>query len=241
MELQSPWKFYACLLFKLIPAFKIPVTFQLKNGGKIKIYEFMTLYIYKEIFFDKCYDFPSLIKDDPLILDIGANTGVFATRMKQLYKDSSIYCFEPFPTNFYQLQKNIKSSNFDNIKLHQSGVGGSTRNEKLFIHKKNIGGHSLSNILANSNNYIDIELIDINEVLKLSQGKKWDLVKMDCEGAEYEIIKCLTKESARIIKHIIFESSPSIYDVNELLKHLECIGFRIEKNKNILICLNDSV
>ena len=49
----------------------------------------MTLYIYKEIFVDRCYDL-TLDRSFPVIIDIGANSGLFALRIRQLYPSAQI-------------------------------------------------------------------------------------------------------------------------------------------------------
>ena len=52
--------------------------------------EFMTLYIYKEIFVEGCYDLSLATDPAPFIIDVGANTGLFIIRMKQLYPNAKV-------------------------------------------------------------------------------------------------------------------------------------------------------
>src|SRR6187551_3632623 len=160
-ELKSPLNFYLAVLAKAIPnLWKKPIYLRLKKGGKFKVVDFMTLYIYKEIFVDQCYDFP-VLDENPTIIDVGANTGLFGIRMKQLYPNSQVYCFEPFPRNNGQLQDNIRLSGYKGIAIYQQGVGGSTRRERLFIHKTNLGGHSIIKSEAGSELFEEIEIISL--------------------------------------------------------------------------------
>ena len=49
--LVSRFRFYAAMLLKLVPGLsKRPIELELKEGGRFLVYEFMTLYIYNEIF-----------------------------------------------------------------------------------------------------------------------------------------------------------------------------------------------
>src|SRR5206468_8154676 len=83
--LSNPTSFYWGMLATLRDhALKQPMVLRLLDGGIIRIPQFMNLYVYKEIFVDRCYDVP-LGRTDPNIVDVGANTGLFALRMKQLY------------------------------------------------------------------------------------------------------------------------------------------------------------
>lgn len=190
--------------------------------------DFMTLYIYNEIFAEKLYDYPDLAIDYPVIIDIGANTGLFSLRMKQRYPGSTLYCYEPFLKNFEQLSQNISLSKLENIEIFQKGVGGITRTEKLFLNKNNLGGHSLFEMEARSHEFVNVDIIGIADLLSNLGQNRIQLIKMDCEGAEYEIIKGIDSRLASQIEIILFESTESVYNLNELTDHLKALGFDIE-------------
>jgi FkbM family methyltransferase len=227
--LLSPIKYRLALLLKLIPGlWTSTIDLKLKNGGVISVKDFMTLYIFKEIFVDHCYDYPKLHTEQPVIIDVGANAGLFTMRMKQLYPKSFVYCYEPFPPNYEQLRTNLEGSHLNSYALFKKGLGGTARKEKLFIHQKNSGGHSIYKNLTNDDNYVEIELTDIQSALNNIAGKHCNLLKLDCEGAEYEIIKSIDSETALMIDSIVFEITPSQYDLKELTAHLNNIGYIVE-------------
>lgn len=236
--LTSPWKFYWGLFAQSLPRpWQPPLTLALKAGGQFVVNNFMTLYIYKEIFVDHCYDFPALPMRAPVIVDVGANTGLFAIRMKQLYPAASLYCFEPAPANYHELTTNITLSRFANITSINKGVGGTARQEQLFLHAKNVGGHSLFQQAAGSAASITIDLVDVDSILAMLDGAFCQLLKLDCEGAEYEILKSLTSAQARRLERIIFEPTPALYDPNELRGHLTDVGYHVEKHKGLYVAL----
>lgn len=231
--LHSSWKYWFTLILKFFPAiYKGAISLKLKEGGSFIVKDFMTLYIYNEIFAEKSYDYPHLKANHPVIIDIGANTGLFSLRMKQLYPESSLFSYEPFLKNFEQLERNINLSKLRNIDIFQKGVGGRTRTEKLFLNKNNLGGHSLFEMEARSQDFVSIEILGIRELLDRLPQSRIDLIKMDCEGAEYEIIKALDAGLVSAIEIILFESTESVYDLSELLDHLRSIGFSIEFKEN---------
>ena len=202
--------------------------------------EFMTLYIYKEIFVDGCYDLSLATSPAPFIIDVGANTGLFIIRMKQLYPNSRVAGYEPLPSNFFQLKRSIELSRLDNVEIFMQGVGSPPRIEKLYIHPKNIGGHSIFQSHAESSKYIEVNLIDVQGLLPPTTGMKCNLLKLDCEGAEFEIINSIREDMAARIENILFEATPSLYNVDELIRHLERIGYRVNRQKDLCLAVRQS-
>lgn len=222
--LQSPAQFYFAMLKKLIPGlFPAEIMLRLKGGNAIPVREFMTLYIYKEIFVDHCYDV-AINKSDPLILDIGANPGLFTLRMKQLFPNASIRCNEPFPPNFEQLKQTISANNIDRVVMVQKAVGGRAGSARLYIHKRNVGGHSLFAVEASSNDYINVEVLELGRILDELQSDV-DVLKADCEGAEFDILMGITSEDAKRIRQVIIEPTPKLYDVKQLITHMTSLGY----------------
>lgn len=228
--LSNPNTFWFIIFLKLIPVIKsIPVNLYLKSGGSIKIVDFMSLFIYTEIFIDECYDMQFDDEQTLNIIDIGSNTGMFILRMKQCYPNSFITGYEPMPAVFEQLSDNLYNNSIQDCKVFQKGVGGKSRIEKLYIHPTNIGGNSFFKDMTKNANFIEIEVIDIHEMLANLGNEDCDLIKLDCEGAEYEILKSLTPETAARIKRIIYEPTPSIYDPSELNDYLASLGYHFQE------------
>lgn len=226
--LRNPWAFYLGSLIKVLPYFKNKIiTLKFKDGKRIKVYDFMSFYIYSEIFIDKCYDI-KLNSEKPIIVDVGANTGYFALRMKQLYPEAIIICFEPYPPCIQQLTETIKINKLKNVEIKKLAVSNKAERSKLYIHPTNIGGHSIFSENV-SENFIEIESITLSEVLTLIYPRKvCNLLKLDCEGAEYPIIKSMTMEHQKNFEHIIYEPTYNSYSIDELNDYLKIIGYRVE-------------
>ena len=62
------------------------------------------------------------VKDGDVILDVGANIGVFATWIGTKLNHGSIHCFEPIPETFEVLKKNTELQSHLKIGLHQVGI-----------------------------------------------------------------------------------------------------------------------
>jgi FkbM family methyltransferase len=189
----------------------------------------MTLYIYKEIFVDRCYDL-TFDRAAPVIVDIGANSGLFALRLKQRYPTAKISCYEPFPPNFAQLQHTITINQLESVTPLRKAVGARCGNAKLYIHKRNMGGHSFYATEALSEDCVDVEVIDLRSILD-ELRQEVDLLKVDCEGAEFDILMSLTAAEARKIRQIIVETTSALYDVDQLNAQMISLGYH-HKQRN---------
>jgi FkbM family methyltransferase len=227
-ELVAPWKFWLGLLLKSLPAAgSFPIELPLKRGGSLTADEFITLYLYKKIFVDGCYDVP-MSPAPSTIVDVGANTGLFALRMKQLYPRCKIYGYEPMPANYARLVRNLRLNRLDDVETYMQGIGSTTRIDKLFIHDTDISGHSMFASEAGSRAHIDIQLLGLGDMLDRMNGD-CSLLKLDCEGAELQIIQSIDEELAERIDNVVFESRPSLYDVADAVSHLERVGYQVRK------------
>jgi FkbM family methyltransferase len=223
--LRSAPAFYLTALKKLIPGFSHDMKhLHLADGHVIPVQDFMTLYIYKEIFVDRCYDL-TFDRSAPLILDVGANSGLFALRLKQLYPSAQITCYEPFLPNFLQLKNTIAVNCLDGIIPLRKAVGAHSGRAKLFVHKRNMGGHSFYAGEANATEYVDVEVVDIPSILRDHQ-QQVDLLKLDCEGAEFDILMNLTISDAQQIRRIIVETTSNLYDVDQINAQMSSLGYQ---------------
>jgi FkbM family methyltransferase len=225
--LLNPGSYFLALLAKIIPNWHTTgIALKLRDGGAFCVHDFMALNIYHEIFVARCYD-PALPRGGvPRIIDVGSNIGLFALRAKQAAPEAIVACFEPFPLNFNRLRDNVALSRLAGVSCYRQGIAGSCRSARLHINPTNAGGHSLKRQLAGPDT-VDIDLIDLSTALGRMPDGRCELLKLDCEGAEEEIIRSLTPELASRIERIIYEASPALYDVSELNSQLSRLGYAV--------------
>ncbi len=239
--LKSPWQFYLGLLIKFIPGlYKNPIKLVLLNGNKILIKDFMSLYIYNEIFIDGCYDNLPIKSDKPLIIEVGANTGLFVQRIKSTYPAAEVISFEPYPPNYDSLLETIKLNKIDNVRAKMMAVSDKPGKLKLFIHPTNIGGHSIYKENS-SENYVEVDTTTIKSILSDNNIQVCNLLKLDCEGAEYPILKSFTKEIASKIRNIIYEPTPNQYSADELNSFLRELGYNIIHRHGLIVATMEKI
>ena len=149
-----------------------------------------------EVIHGDCYKLKQFkLKDNPNIIDIGANIGVFSKYAAEIYPDSKIFSFELMQSNYEEAKERL--SEFDYVLLTNKGVVGDSTPYGVFEHESNRGGHKIiyddSNDYCNKNIFSaefkkqDVNYIRFNEILD-QIGEKVDLLKLDCEGGEYDIL-----------------------------------------------------
>jgi FkbM family methyltransferase len=128
------------------------------------------------------------------VLDIGANIG--DTAIKSIaYGAKSVTALEPIPKTFEFLKLNVEANNLsEKIQIFNYGLSSSPGKISIPIRPFASGGNSVSNRKENSSkkNYdtiAEVNLIDIKTLYKLTDQQKFEVVKIDCEGCEYELLR----------------------------------------------------
>ncbi|UCF83153.1 MAG: FkbM family methyltransferase [Desulfobacteraceae bacterium] len=136
------------------------------------------------------------------VLDLGANIGLFATRVAPFV--TYVIAYEPVPVNYIQLKKNTK--NFLNITAVQSAVSHTEGTLRIFIpiNKKSTGSFSafFNKGKLLENDYIEVQSLLLDTIFKRHEINECDLLKIDVEGAEYEIFYAASDDTFARIKRI---------------------------------------
>lgn len=153
------------------------------------------------------------------VIDIGANIGDTALYFAK--ENAKVIAFEPVK-HLYELGLENISLNptlKDKINLINKAVGG--KRGKLTI------GNETTKTYINKNDSYQIEVITVQDVLEEYEFPA-DILKMDCEGCEFEVI---INEDLTMFNDIIFEhhSKQVGKDYKPLIKKLEDDGFKIDK------------
>ena len=180
-------------------------------------------YILNEIFYQKVYnnDFVCVAEND-IVFDIGFNYGFF-TLDALTYKPKKIIGFEPNPN----LVKLFNRLHIDSVELHQSAV--SNKAGSTIFYENNFSGKSSIHSDVNADTKLDsynVNICSFNDMAE--QYDVIDYLKVDCEGAEYEIFESIPNEFlTNRIRKIALEFHHNINDikvVNLISKIKEC-GF----------------
>jgi len=187
------------------------LTFKFRNGSEVKLRNILNkgdtsgIATIWEIFIKKNYTPKGFeINKDDTIIDIGANIGVFSLYSALKSINGKVYSYEPFETHYQRLTDNIKLNNLINIFPFNLAVCEKSGKRNLFISNQSSGMHSVV-FDKNSSGTKMVNCTTLKDIFKQNNIKQCDFLKIDCEGAEYEIIYSTPKEIFKKIKKIALE------------------------------------
>jgi len=169
-----------------------------------------------------CYNIEHIpFEDNDIVMDIGAHVGVFSIYLAKKFPFIKIYSYEPIPENYENLAKNIEINNVKNITIFNKAITGDRRTLDMSMHFINTGGATaqLKNIKLPEHSYYNVESLTLDDIFETQNIKKCKLLKIDCEGSEYEIL--FNSKELRNIEYLSGE-----FHINEYLKNKD---YSIEK------------
>jgi len=141
--------------------------------------------------------------------------------------------FEPDPANLVQLRKNIADER--GVTIVPKGVAGAPGHLKLHVESSGgVGGRStLYAELGHHDSTVEIEVTTLDRVFDDFAIERCDLLKIDVEGAEYEILGCASRATLDRIDRIVGEyhdvrpEDPSTR-IDAFRRFLEDAGYRVD-------------
>jgi FkbM family methyltransferase len=185
--------------------------------------------LFRDIILDDEYFLNTLPnKQIKTIADIGANVGIFAIAARIAFPHAEIHCYEPNADNIPHLNNQAESLGLKIFKEAVSNIEGTCSLSKSTIHDTSA---RISNLEGG-----EIPLTSLHTVLNRFDCKQIDLLKLDCEGSEFEILKDAT--NLRKCKFITLEYHIVKNQQLESLKNLlSNAGFHViyanKRNKSL--------
>ena len=167
------------------------------------------------------------------VVDVGANVGFFAILAAS--RGAQVDAYEPFPVSFDLLYANALPWA---IRCHQAAVvsAGSSANGKvkLWLHPTHPSRHTVltddvtgGQPLSES---VEVDAVSLAEAI----GEGCDLLKLDCEGAEFSLLLETPPESMRRARCVVAELHEHAGDGEAVRAHLDSLGFqtRLERKSD---------
>ena len=166
----------------------------------------------REIFIENIYkqDLPA----KGLVIDCGANIGMSVIYIKQHFPNAEIIAFEPDETNFDLLTKNIQSFGYSDVKLYKEAVW-KENTTLLFSNEGSMGSR------------IEVDNNSTTKKVKASRLKDFidrhvDFLKIDIEGAEYEVLKDIAGRLS-FVNNLFLEYHGKFDQNNELVEIINIV------------------
>ena len=231
--LENPADFHRGVLSKAASNRKgEAVRLKLKSGRVAICRSFMSFYIFDEIFIQQVYD--TGLAAPRTLIDIGANVGLFTLWARERWPGAFVLAIEPEPSNHADLDMMISENKLDRVEAIRAAVTDTGDPVTLYRHHANTGGHS---IVERTGDAITVPGYTLGAALAALPEGVCDFLKVDCEGAENEILRGMTSDIARNISAIVYEPSPKLYSVTELNSRLEELGFQVRPHRDLVLAV----
>lgn len=167
-------------------------------------------YVFPDIFVDKCYEPTPLFRprDGWTILDFGANIGCFSCKCGFEYPGARVVSIEPIPEYIDALKANIARNNLANVQVIDGAVcskPGAMLDLRIWFTQ---GGELMMCGEHDSSCREETRTVrgySIGEIFETGRIEKCDLLKMDIEGAEYDVLESFAGEIWGKIDRLVVE------------------------------------
>jgi FkbM family methyltransferase len=212
---------------KYIKIFGKKVVLTMRNDGDYAIAH--------ELFLDHQYRYcdEALKKAKNTVIDIGGHLGFFSLYASLLNPKVPIYSFEPHIGNFDLLKKNLKDNRVKNVTAKNLAVSDKIGEVDLLISKEDLN-HSIVHAIEPTDEVQKVQTITLKKIFDRHNIGHCDLLKIDCEGAEFAILEDSPPELFDKVSHIFLEYHDWVprKDHKQLKKLLEARGFKVQDFPN---------
>lgn len=240
--------YYLKSVFTILNSYKDPLkvaSYFLRNRGGVVTFkrtmlEFgfrgrMDIWCLKETIADRFYErygFP--VQPGWVVVDIGAGIGDYSILAAKT-AGTQVFAYEPYAPSFNLLRENIVRNNRQNVIAYQEAVSsqkGSLRLKRVpddpLSTQTSLGDADLSGMTVPS--------ITFSSMIARLPSDRVDLLKLDCEGAEYDILMDSPASSLEFVDRIVMEYHDGIVQRSheDLISYLEQNQFTVEHWPNLV-------
>ncbi len=133
------------------------------------------------------------------VVDIGAHIGLFSLLASTSLQATRIVSVEPDPLNFGLLAENISANHVEGATLVEAAIAGNSGERWMHSSPSNTGGHSFYTRGGHSRL---LKAVSLSDLFRSAGISECSLLKMDCEGAEMEILENTLDELLRNVSAI---------------------------------------
>jgi FkbM family methyltransferase len=158
-----------------------------RNGAQLIISRGVDHVPIIEIFLNEDY---GAISDDAVVIDLGANIGVFTIYATTTARSVRVYAYEPLPDFCAVLKENVRlNQRSESVHCFNCAVAAEVGARYLDVRG---GEFFFPTLISTTNNEsqesVVVHCTTLAQIMESNHLEHVDLLKMDCEGAEYEIL-----------------------------------------------------
>lgn len=223
-----------------------PVVYALRSGMRFLVQAgTRDVRVINEIWIDKVYTAPSefTIRDGWVVVDVGGHKGIFSLLAATSARNVRVFTFEPDPTNYLILRRNIELNGITNVKTFNVALSGADGEAMLHTFDGVECGSLLPRPHVRPGGDVPVHTWSLKHLLE-AIGSPINLLKMDIEGMEHEVLLSCPSEALRSVERIALEYHDESSgrarlpkEISELVDFLTAAGFvaRVRPERRILL------
>ena len=186
------------------------------------------------------------LKDNDVIINIGAHIGVFALIASSAVPGGKVYAVEASKDTFNLLRINAAINKADNISIHQIAIADKNGTCILY-HDTGHWGHSITKQL--SRHVETVDSLTLEDFLTENKIKRCNFLYLNCEGAEFPILLSASPRTLEKFDIILTDCHTHLWlknTMDDLLSHLRASGFDAkllenEGSYNRIVAMNSTL
>ena len=250
----STWGYYFRSIITMLFGFKnwweVIRIFLLDTGGEIKILQVrkpqllikvrsrMDVWSVKEALLDQFYTrCGTEIGEDWTVMDIGAAIGEFTLMAALQASKGRVIAYEPFPGSFDLLRDNLVQNSIKNVITHKMAVWSKNDDLELdFSLAEPLQMRSETPSSDNAHSHLRTLSISLFHALAKNNIDHLDLLKLDCEGAEFPILLDAEPELLAKMDRVIMEYHDGYqsHHHEELVELFSNNGYHVKVTPNVV-------
>lgn len=167
------------------------------------------------------------LPDDVVVVDIGAHVGCFALELVRRFPAATVHSYEPTPSTGAYTERNVAANDLSGqITVHKLAVASQ---DGTFTMADNGPGRAHNGVLylgQEGSTTIEVQCRSFAEAMATA-GDRVDVIKLDAEGAEYDILLGTPPSLLSSVRRFVLEFHPSPnHSFAELRAHVEAAGLK---------------
>jgi FkbM family methyltransferase len=188
-----------------------PVHIQTRSGSRAELETHHDLVTAWVIFCRDEYEIP---RGARLIVDIGANVGLFTLRAAETAQQASIFSVEPFPSCYQRLTLNVDKNQLKSrVTCLKFGVSSQSSTRYMPTTGVSQSNGLLPVDTTAGSDVVSVEVVSLMELLALVKSKVGDspidFLKIDVEGAEHDFLTHMPNGSLSNVLQLGIEYHPN--------------------------------
>jgi FkbM family methyltransferase len=151
-----------------------------------------------------------LPSDGDIIIDAGANVGVFSIHAYSLCPTARIIAYEPFPMNFKYLVENLQRFNASSVAARRIAIGKEASCVYIQTHGTRSQDHRIADSNQQGDSAFEVASRSFASLISEFPGEDIALFKCDIEGGEFDLFDGATEDAIRCVKRFAIEFHDNI-------------------------------